>query len=423
MQSDPSPRSTRQRIQLIAHLAGQLAARSTPLAELIANEVGKPLRFSVTEVHRTETMIRASLARHATQSYDQPAGPARLRRRPIGTVAVITPANNPIYIPLSKMIPAVLYGNSVIFKPALEATRVAQQLMNTLALAGWPDDLVQCRMGGNDEAERLMNDPHVSAVTITGSESAGQTARTICSRRNIPLQAELGGNNAAIVWSDADLPSAAQSIAAGAFEMAGQRCTANRRVIVHQECRNAFLQLLQSACQTLSWGDPLSLATQIGPLTTPARCQRVATTVQQAKSFAQILHPLGTESPITPRFPGCWYPPTIVHCDDPSAQIVQEETFGPVLVVQTATNWQHALELCNGVRQGLVAAIFSRSRPLIRDFLEHAEAGILKVNQSTADAAIDIPFCAWKGSGTGLPEHGIFNREFYTRPQTVYEAA
>jgi acyl-CoA reductase-like NAD-dependent aldehyde dehydrogenase len=110
----------------------------------------------------------------------------------------------------------------------------------------------------------------------------------------------------------------------------------------------------------------------------------------------------------------------MICCDDGLHEIVQEETFAPILVVQAARDPRHALELCNGVRQGLVASIFSRSDSTIEQFLERADAGMLKINQSTADAQVDVPFCAWKDSGSGPPEHGEFNRLFYSRPQTVY---
>jgi acyl-CoA reductase-like NAD-dependent aldehyde dehydrogenase len=115
-----------------------------------------------------------------------------------------------------------------------------------------------------------------------------------------------------------------------------------------------------------------------------------------------------------------WYPSTILCCANPNAEIVQEESFGPVLVVQTARDWDEAMRLCNGVRQGLAASIFTGSREMTERFLAEAQAGILKVNQSTADAAVDVPFGGWKASGLGPPEHGIFDLDFYTRPQTIY---
>lgn len=203
--------------------------------------------------------------------------------------------------------------------------------------------------------------------------------------------------------------------------MAGQRCTANRRVIVSQDCRDKFLELLVQESARLVWGDPHSEETHIGPLISQARRERVAAAVDRALSeCGPAIHPKGTKLPNHDRFVGCWYPPTILCCDDPALEIVQEETFGPVLVVQTSQDWDHAVELCNGVRQGLAAAVFTQSRQTIDRFLDQAQAGMLKINQTTSDAEVDVPFCAWKASGSGPPKHGVFSRDFYTRAQTVY---
>ena len=143
------------------------------------------------------------------------------RRRPHGVVAAITPWNNPIYLPIGKIAPAVLYGNAVVWKPAPETRAVSRRLIECLATAGWPEGLVQLVEGGEREGMALMADAAVGAVTLTGGSLAGYAAQEVCGRRRIALQAELGGNNAAIVWSDADLEDAARKLAAGAFEMAG----------------------------------------------------------------------------------------------------------------------------------------------------------------------------------------------------------
>ena len=351
-------------------------------------------------------------------------GPANVRRRAQGDVAVITPWNNPVYLALGKIVPAVVYGNTVVWKPAPEARKVSTHLRECLDEAGWPRGLVNILDGGHREAEDLMNEQSIAAVTITGSLEAGDRAQAICSRRHIPLQAELGGNNAAIVWPDADLRAAAKSVAAGAFEMAGQRCTANRRLIVERSSREQFLRMLLEESSALHWGDPLKVETQIGPLVSAYHRDRVAATVERAVSGRTVsaLHPLGRAIRGAGGSGSNWYPPTIVFCDDPDAEIVQEETFGPVLVVQTARDWDEAIRLCNGVRQGLAAAVFTGSPMIVDRFLDQAEAGILKVNQSTADAAVDVPFGGWKASGLGPPEHGAFDFDFYTRPQTVYGA-
>jgi acyl-CoA reductase-like NAD-dependent aldehyde dehydrogenase len=350
-----------------------------------------------------------------------------VRRRPDGLIAAITPYNNPIYLSLGKIAPALIYGNRVAWKPAPEASQLSRRLFEVLQQAGMHAGLVRLIEGGRDAAVNLMNDTAVAAVTITGSSAAGSTTQEICGRRRIPLQAELGGNNAAIVWHDADLDLAARGIAAGAFEMAGQRCTANRRVIVHESCRTPFLERLQRATAALNCGSPLDPQTQVGPLVTARHARRVADAVRSA--LANGARPLPCDIKYRD-VSDAWHAPTILCCADPTQEIVQEETFGPVLVVQTACDWQQAIDLLNGVRQGLAAAIFSgepgalaigvRSNDIIERFLNEARAGILKVNQTTADAAVDVPFGGWKESGIGLPEHGVFDMEFYTRPQTVY---
>jgi alpha-ketoglutaric semialdehyde dehydrogenase len=232
------------------------------------------------------------------------------------------------------------------------------------------------------------------------------------------LQAELGGNNASIVWPDADLVAAAASVAEGAFAFAGQRCTANRRAIVETSIYDRFLDEVVAACAGLTWGDPANEETQIGPLISSASCNRVAGVIERAKkSSLRTIRPL-QKSP-TP-MGDAWLSPTIICCDDPTHEVVQEETFGPVLVVQSAKNWEEAIWLGNCVEQGLASAVFSGSAKLIEDFLRRAKAGILKINCSTADAAVDLPFGGWKASGIGPPEHGPANREFFTRMQAIY---
>jgi acyl-CoA reductase-like NAD-dependent aldehyde dehydrogenase len=158
-------------------------------------------------------------------------------------------------------------------------------------------------------------------------------------------------------------------------------------------------------------------------LLTPARAERVASSVARAKSeaFTVIQPHLDSSAQAVPKGAD-YYPPTLVLCDHPGSEIVQEETFGPVLVVQRARDWEHAMTLLNGVRHGLAAACFTSDSATQKRFLAEARAGILKINRATADAGVDVPFGGWKGSGIGTPQHGQANVEFYTRFQTLYIA-
>ena len=411
-----------ERAELMRRLAIVVAKEIEPFAILMAEEVGKPIKFGRREGESVVAMLAALSARAGEESAAAANGAGYAeRRRPHGVVAAITPWNNPIYLPLGKIAPAALHGNAVVWKPAPEACAVSRRLVECLAKADWPEGLVQLVEGGEREGMAIMADAAVGAVTLTGGSLAGYAAQEICGRRRIALQAELGGNNAAIVWHDADLNDAARKLAAGAFEMAGQRCTANRRVIVHASVRERFLPMLIEATAALHWGDPSNPETDIGPMVSVKHRDRVAALVERARRHcAPPILPLGETPSSGARHAAPFYPPTILACEDADSEIVQEESFGPVLVVQTARDFHHAIDLMNGVRQGLAAALFAASPDIVRAFLDEAEAGILKLNQSTSGAEIDAPFGGWKSSGIGPPEHGRFDLEFFTRAQTVY---
>jgi acyl-CoA reductase-like NAD-dependent aldehyde dehydrogenase len=159
----------------------------------------------------------------------------------------------------------------------------------------------------------------------------------------------------------------------------------------------------------------------VGPLVDHAARERVAAVVERARRYADVREPFRGRSALRGlAADGAYHAPVIVVCDDPAAEVVQEETFGPVIVVQRAAGFDRALELLNGVRQGLVASLFSDSSDLQTRFTRSAHAGVLKLNRATAGAGVATPFGGWKSSGLGPPEHGAANRDFYTRPQAIY---
>src|SRR4051794_4100732 len=402
------------RADLLTRLAARLESEVEPLAIQIARELGKPVRHGRTEVSRTVEMLRAVARRAPGPDPREARAIAEVRDRAHGVVAVVTPWNNPLYIPLGKIAPALLHGNSAVWKPAPAASGISGRALELLGAAGLPPGLVELVHGDAEEARELMGHPDVAAVTLTGSAAAGWAAREICARRHVPLQAELGGNNAALVWPEADLEHAAREIASGAFAQAGQRCTANRRVIVARDALEELVALLERATAAMAIGDPLDDRTEIGPLVDAGARDRVAHVIERAGDLPRVVPHDG------PLPTGHFLAPTIIRCEDSDHEVVRHETFGPLLVVQPAENFDHALALLNGVSHGLAAALFCDSPELTERFLAEADAGILKLGRSTADAAVDVPFGGWKASGLGPPEHGEFDRLFYVRPQTVY---
>lgn len=411
------------RRRAIGELAGLLESHAADLARQMALEIGKPVRHGAEEVRRTIQNLRDVIRRVPEDGAERTLAAGRVRCVPLGVVAVISAWNNPVAIPLGKLAPALAYGNTVVWKPAPVAMRLSVALAELIQQAGFPPGVVNLVQGDHRVAQELAGRAEISAVTLTGSAAAGFALAEVCARRVIPFQAELNGNNAAIVWDDADLEFAAAQVAWGAFAFAGQRCTANRRVIVPASLLEDFLSRLHAATARLPWGDPLADATEIGPVINTAKRAELEGMIQRAQASGAAMH---VRSPHAHRTGESWVAggayaaPVIVCCERAGHELVQEETMSPLLVVQPARDFEHALALCNGVRQGLAAALFSSSRERQQQFLAEAEAGILKLNSTTAGVDVALPFGGWKTSGVGPPEHGEADRLFYTRLQAVY---
>ena len=413
-------RSPEERREVLARAADLVDERTEHLAMAIVVELGKPIAYARAEVERGAALLRA--AANLPEPVPSAGPEAETRRVPLGVVAQITPWNNPLAIPLGKLAPALSLGNSVVWKPSPRSPRIAAELRDLLGEAGVPAGLVSIVDGGAEAADAVCEAEEVAGVSVTGSSAAGYSAQAVCARRRLPIQAELGGNNAAIVWADCDIAAAADAIAEAAFGCAGQRCTANRRAIVAEGCLDAFVDRLAAATSALPLGDPADPATRVGPLADEDAAERVAAVLRRAESDgARVLRPGGGGSRIEGLERASRYlEPALVLDAAPESEIVRRETFGPVLVVQRADDFDRALELLNGVPEGLVASLFASSEDLRGRFLESARAGGLKIGRATADVGVETPFGGWAASGVGPPEHGPGNVEFYTRPQAIY---
>lgn len=413
--------SRRSRSELLVTWAAKLAEHEADFAGLMALELGKPIglghdevRFAVELLHETASVVSGE----RTLTGMDLNRAENTRFCPLGVVGVITPWNNPIAIPVGKLGPAIAFGNGVVWKAALQAPRTTRLVLDTLLEAGAPDGLVNLLFGGVDTAKQLVFRPEVQAISLTGSCATGREVARLCARFPKPFQAELGGNNAAIVMPDTDVQGAAQDLALAAFSFSGQRCTATRRFVVHQDVRKGFTEALVASINALKLGDPTDIETQVGPVVSREKQTRLEDLVKAAASHdAKIL--CGGGIPAEWDF-GCWFEPTLLDTPVPTLRVVQEETFGPIAVLQTAKDLDDALSLLNGVPHGLVASLYSEDLDCQRRFLEGAEVGILKLNQSTLGAAPGAPFGGWKASGVGPPEHGVWDQIFYTRPQALY---
>jgi len=413
---DWSRTDPKQRIGLLMCWRDALAAQMDVLISSMVEEVGKPVVDAREELLRGLDTIEAC-ATSATFEHASASG-FSVRYRPVGTVGIVTPWNNPVAIPLGKIAPALIYGNTVVWKPSPQASQIAKLLVASLVEAGAPVGIVNLVFGDGTTARHMMREGGIDAITVTGSIATGASASALCTLYGKVLQAELGGNNAVIVLADADLDTVIMPLARSAFSYAGQRCTAIRRFIVNKSLRPAFEDRLRAAVMALKIGHPKDLDTVIGPLISRHHLEQVKAAIAEARAEGARLLCGGSEPDGWQQ--GCWLEPALLSSVHLQAKIVQQETFGPVAVIQEAHDLAQAIELANAVPHGLVAGLVSLDPEAHRQFLDAIEAGIIKLGPGPVPVHPDAPFGGWKASRIGPPEHGLWNRDFYARPQAIY---
>lgn len=399
-------------------LAGAIERRADALATLIATEVGKPIVEARGEVARAAAIVRyqAQTALHARgESFPPGAGAWLLlsERRPRGVVGLITPWNFPLAIPLWKAAPALAWGNAILLKCASPALGVGQAIAE-LCEEALPSGLVQLVPGGRTSAQALIDHPGVACISFTGSEAVGRDVIARGAARAVPVQAEMGGQNPSIVLADADLDLAARTIAAASMGFAGQKCTATSRVIVEQGAVEDFRERLRAAIDALPVGDPLQEGTVVGPVISEEARDEALAAVNEACGRGGELVTGGVAAA-----PGHALAPTLVAVGAPDDPFAQEEVFAPVAALVEARDLDDALAIANGVRYGLAAAVFTRSLAAAARASSALQAGLVRVNQSTAGVDLHAPFGGVKDSSYGPREQGPAAHEFFTTVHTL----
>ncbi len=399
-----------------------IGERQEALAQLLSREVGKPIGESRGEVGRC-VMILRYYAGEAVRPFGelipaQAAGALQFTmREPLGVVALITPWNFPIAIPVWKAAPALAFGNTVVLKPAEASSHVATALADTAKAAGLPSGVFNVLLGSGAAIGRdLIGAEEVRAVSFTGSGAVGAQVAAQAAQRNIRYQTEMGGKNVAIVLPDADIRQAASLTAAGAMRYAGQKCTATSRVVVSREVEDRFLDELRSQVKSLPLGPVSDASSAVGPVISE----------QSQKSIRAVLDGLDAEPfyaaelPSTDEFGrGFWIPPTVIRNVAADSELAQKELFGPVLAELTADDLDHAIALANDTRYGLSATIFTRDLRAALRYIDRIHVGLVRVNGDTTGVDPHAPFGGMKGSSSGSREQGPAAREFYTEIKTV----
>jgi alpha-ketoglutaric semialdehyde dehydrogenase len=406
----------------LAAAAASLEARAEQIAQDMTAEMGKPLRES-----RGETARAAQILRYAASQAYMPVGErfeqaltgsdVSTRRRPVGVVGLITPWNFPIAIPVWKLAPALIHGNTVILKLAYEAPLTGLHIAQAFADAEVPAGVLNVLTGrGSTVGAALVRDPRVRAISFTGSVPTGHGVRDEATQLGKRVQLELGGHNPLIVMADADLERAAEAAYAGAFWSAGQKCTATRRIYVQNEVYDTFREKLLARIERGKVGDPTSPDTEVGPIVNEKQFEEIIGAIERGRSEGGTIAVGGERADDD----GYVVAPTVFEGVADDAFLSCEEVFGPVTSLYRFSTLDEAMQRANAVEFGLSAAIFTTNLATATRFQNEAQAGLIHVNSQTAGADIHVPFGGIKNSGFGPHEQGRAALEFYTDAVTVY---
>jgi alpha-ketoglutaric semialdehyde dehydrogenase len=411
--------------RVLTRAAVLMEQQKEDLARLLTREEGKTFRESLGEVQKSINILEfmAGEARRlggATLPSELPRNFAYTLKQPIGVVGAITPWNFPVSIPAWKLAPALVAGNTAVFKPAELTSLTATAVLRIFEEAGLPPGVLNMVLGrGSEIGDELVSHPEVRAISFTGSNEVGSGIYASGARLAKKCQCEMGGKNPVVVLEDADLPLAVEAAVFGAFGSAGQRCTATSRVIVDESVADPFVQMLVDRTRMLKIGDGLAYGIDVGPVVDEKQLETVLRYLEIGKSEAKLL--LGGARMRGEGYDrGYFVAPTVFDYVPADAVIAQEEIFGPVLSVIRVADFEEALRVANSVKYGLSSSIYTNDAVKIFEFIDRIETGITHVNSPTIGGEAQLPFGGIKATGVGLREQGREAIDFYTEVKAVY---
>jgi acyl-CoA reductase-like NAD-dependent aldehyde dehydrogenase len=420
----PAPK----RGEIIFRAAGILVKQKKELGELMTREMGKVLPEALGDVQEAIDMayFMAGEGRRLsgeTIPSELPDKDCKSVRVPVGVCGLITPWNFPVAIPAWKLMPALVCGNTVVFKPSSYVAVCATRLVEILHEAGIPKGVLNLVHGSGEEAGAyLASHPDIDALSFTGSTAVGEKIAAMAAGEGKKVSCEMGGKNAIIVMDDADLDLAIEGAVWGGFGTTGQRCTAASRVVVHAAVYNRFLDMFKQAASRLRLGNGLYPKTDVGPLINGAQMEKVLNYIEVGKKEGARLVTGGKACTTGECAQGYFIEPTIFADVEPNMRIAQEEVFGPFVSVIKAKDLDDAIDIVNNTRYGLVSSIYTRdvNRSAIAE--RDLNTGIVYINASTIGAEIQLPFGGTGKSGYGHEEAGGRGGalEMYTKWKVIY---
>ncbi|MGH7267955.1 MAG: aldehyde dehydrogenase family protein [Candidatus Rokuibacteriota bacterium] len=418
----PAPR----RAEIVFRAGEILVRRKEELARLMTREMGKVLaeaRGDVQEGIDTAYYMAGEGRRlfgHQAPC-EMPSKFGVAIRVPVGVVAAITPWNFPLAIPTWKLLPALVCGNTVVFKPAEDTPLMAHAFLEILLEAGLPPGVVSLVHGYGEEAGApLVRHGGVNLVSFTGSTETGREVAKVGAETYKKVSLEMGGKNAIIVMDDAPLELALDGAVWGGFGTSGQRCTAASRVIVHDRVHRAFTREFAERAKALRLGSGLDEQTDVGPVINETQLRRIHeyTEVGRGEGATVLVGgDIATEGALRR---GYFYKPTIFDDVDPKMRIAREEIFGPSVSVLRARSFEEAIDICNNTNYGLSSAIYTRDINRAFQAMQDIATGITYVNSSTIGAEIQFPFGGVRQTGNGHREGGWTVLDIMTEWKTLY---
>lgn len=401
------------RSSVLRRFADSVEADSEALAGLIVREVGKRVADAEGEVAWTALSARWYAAHPPAR---ERAGSALVLRAPLGVIAAITPWNVPLITPAWKWLPALMAGNSVVWKPSERASATAFAALEQLLHAGLPEGVLQILPGAARVATDLCADERVAGIHFTGSEAAGRALAAVAAPRFARCALEMSGLNPAVVLPDADLDLAARCIVACGTALAGQKCTATRRVLVAEPVRVALMDRIAASVEALQLGDPRDVRTDVGPVIG----EDARTAAEEAIAAAVAGGARVIVRATVPSAPGAFVAPTVLADLAPDCGLRTRELFAPVLTIDGFSTTEEAWRLANASPYGLSASVFGRDTATVDDALRRIRAGVLAVNRRGDAVDLEAPFGGHRRSGNGRAEGGAYVYDSVTEFQAVY---
>jgi alpha-ketoglutaric semialdehyde dehydrogenase len=402
-----------------------LEEKKNEVAELLTKEQGKPLNESIGEINKTIAEVRftageASRLSGETLPSERENVHIRTIRIPKGVIAAISPWNFPLVTPLRKIAPALVAGNTVVFKPASVTVAMGAKIAELFAEAGLPDGVLNLIIGsGRSVGNQIVNHPKVRGITFTGSTSVGSKIYEQASKRLAQVQLEMGGKNAAIIYDYPNIEEAIKQIVPAAFAATGQRCTSISRIIINKNDEERVVAALKQKTEEYVIGNGLQKETTLGPLVSREQLETTQRYVQFGLEDGASLIAGGKVS--IQEHTGYFYEPTVFANVKPNDRIAKEEIFGPVLAVISVNSFDEALEICNDTEYGLAASCFTTNKVYQDLFVDQIQTGMLHINNGTISES-HVPFGGLKHSAIGPYSIGSTAKDFFTDLKVIYDA-